>query len=182
MTGVGRAPLIAAVAESGALGFLAALTPGSPEALSAEIVRCRELTGKPVGVNLTTLPSRIPIPHDDYVAVISESGVPVVETAGRSPEPYLPVFKAHRMKVIHKAVAVRRAVKAERICVDAVSIDGFECAGHPGPYDVPGLVLIPRAADALKIPIIASGRPWATCRLGSRRGSGEHGDPLRCYP
>jgi nitronate monooxygenase len=122
-----------------------------------EIRRCRELTDKPFGVNLTILPSRTPVPYDDYAAAIAESGVPVVETAGRNPEPYVPLFKARGVKVVHKAVAVRHALKAEAIGVDAVSIDGFECAGHPGPFDTPGLVLIPAAADKLRIPLIASG-------------------------
>jgi NADH:quinone reductase (non-electrogenic) len=157
MTGVGRAEVIAAVANAGALGFLSALTPGSPEAMVAEIERCRELTDRPFGVNLTILPSRNPIPYADYAAAIADSGVAFVETAGRNPEPYLPTLRARGAKVVHKAVAVRHALKAEAIGVDAVSIDGFECAGHPGPYDIPGLVLIPAAADRLRVPLIASG-------------------------
>jgi nitronate monooxygenase len=157
MTGVGTAELISAVANAGALGFLTALTQPSPEALAKEIVRTREMTDKPFGVNLTILPTIQPIPYDEYRAVIVESGVGVVETAGSSPEPHLPDFHAAGIKVIHKATSVRHALSAQRKGVDAVSVDGFECAGHPGEDDVPGLVLIPAAAQALSIPIIASG-------------------------
>ena len=157
MTGVGRAPLIAAVANAGALGFLTALTQPTPEALAAEIARVREATDQPFGVNLTILPTIKPVPYDEYLDVIVDAGVPVVETAGRSPEPYLPKLKAAGIKVVHKAVAVRHALTGERLGVDAISIDGFECAGHPGEEDVPGLVLIPAATQRLRIPVIASG-------------------------
>ena len=157
MTAVGTADLISAVANAGALGFLTALTQPTPEALVKEIARCRELTDKPFGVNLTILPTINPVPYDDYRDAIIDSNITVVETAGGNPAPHLPAFKAAGEKVIHKAVSVRHAAKAERLGVDAVSIDGFECAGHPGDDDVPGLVLIPVAANALSIPIIASG-------------------------
>jgi nitronate monooxygenase len=157
MTGVGTAPLIAAVAEAGALAFLTALTQPTPEDLVKEIQRTRDLTDKPFGVNLTILPTINPVPYDEYRQAIIESGVKVVETAGSSPEPHLPDFKAAGVKVIHKAVAVRHALKAQSLGVDAVSIDGFECAGHPGEDDIPGLVLIPAATRALTIPVIASG-------------------------
>lgn len=157
MTGVGTAPLIAAVAEAGALGFLTALTQPSPEDLVKEIRRTQDLTDKPFGVNLTILPTIRPVPYDEYRQAIIESGVKVVETAGSSPEPHLPDFKAAGVKVIHKAVAVRHAVKAQSLGVDAISIDGFECAGHPGEEDIPGLILIPAATRALTIPVIASG-------------------------
>ena len=157
MTAVGTADLISAVANAGALGFLTALTQPTPEALVKEIARCRELTDKPFGVNLTILPTINPVPYDDYRDAIIDSNITVVETAGGNPAPHLPAFKAAGVKVIHKAVSVRHAAKAERLGVDAVSIDGFECAGHPGDDDVPGLVLIPVAANALSIPIIASG-------------------------
>jgi NAD(P)H-dependent flavin oxidoreductase YrpB (nitropropane dioxygenase family) len=157
MTGLGTAELIAAVANAGALGFLTALTQPTPEALAAEIARTRELTDKPFGVNLTILPTIKPVPYDEYRAVIAESGIKVVETAGSSPEPHLPDFKAAGIKVIHKATSVRHALSAERKGVDAISIDGFECAGHPGEDDVPGLILIPAAVRALSIPVIASG-------------------------
>ncbi|MDV7216862.1 NAD(P)H-dependent flavin oxidoreductase [Streptomyces prunicolor] len=157
MLAVGTAELISAVANAGALGFLSALTQPTPEALAREIARCRELTDRPFGVNLTILPTIEPVPYDDYRAVIIDSGVKVVETAGSNPAPHLPAFRRAGVKVVHKAVAVRHALKAEALGVDAVSIDGFECAGHPGQDDVPGLVLIPAAARRLRIPIIASG-------------------------
>ncbi|MGW9131903.1 NAD(P)H-dependent flavin oxidoreductase [Streptomyces sp. NPDC055681] len=157
MNAVGTADLIAAVAEAGALGFLTALTQPTPEALVKEIQRCRNMTDKLFGVNLTILPTVNPVPYDEYRQAIIESGVKIVETAGANPAPHLPSFKAAGVKVIHKAVAVRHAVKAQTLGVDAVSIDGFECAGHPGEDDVPGLVLIPAAARALTIPVIASG-------------------------
>ena len=157
MTAVGTADLISAVANAGALGFLTALTQPTPEALVKEIARCRDLTDKPFGVNLTILPTIQPIPYDEYRDAIIDSGITVVETAGRNPAPHLPALKAAGVKVVHKAVAVRHAVKAQALGVDAVSIDGFECAGHPGEDDVPGLVLIPAAVRELTIPVIASG-------------------------
>lgn len=157
MTAVGTAELIAPVAEAGALGFLTALTQPTPEALAAEIGRVRERTDKPFGVNLTLLPTINPVPYDEYVDAIISSGVRIVETAGNSPEPFMPIFKANGVKVVHKAVAVRHALKAEKLGVDAVSVDGFECAGHPGEDDIPGLILLPLCAERLSIPIIASG-------------------------
>lgn len=157
MTGLGTAQLISAVANAGALGFLTALTQPTPEALAAEIARTRGLTDKPFGVNLTILPTIHPVPYDEYRAAIIESGVQVVETAGSSPEPHLPDFKAAGVKVIHKATSVRHAVSAQNKGVDAISIDGYECAGHPGEDDVPGLILIPAAVRRLTIPVIASG-------------------------
>ncbi|MFE5942474.1 NAD(P)H-dependent flavin oxidoreductase [Streptomyces sp. NPDC056480] len=157
MTGVGTAELISAVAEAGALGFLTALTQPTPEALAREIARCREMTDKPFGINLTILPTLEPVPYAEYRAAIIESGIKVVETAGSNPAEHVAAFKAAGVKVIHKAVAVRHAVKAQKLGVDAVSIDGFECAGHPGEEDIPGLVLIPAAVRQLDIPVIASG-------------------------
>ncbi|MFG3165008.1 NAD(P)H-dependent flavin oxidoreductase [Streptomyces sp. NPDC048232] len=157
MQWVGRARLVAAVAEAGALGFLTALTQPTPEALVEEIARCREMTDKPFGVNLTILPSISPPPYDEYRRAIIESGVKVVETAGFNPAEHLPEFRAHGVKVLHKCTSVRHAVKAEEIGVDGVSIDGFECAGHPGEDDVPGLVLIPATTQRVSIPVIASG-------------------------
>src|ERR1700686_678127 len=157
MQWVGRAELVAAVANAGALGFITALTQPTPEDLAKEIRRCRDLTDKPFGVNLTILPAINPPPYDEYRRAIVESGVKIVETAGYNPEPHMGDFKAAGIKVIHKATSVRHALKAEAVGVDAISIDGFECAGHPGEDDVPGLILIPAAADKLKIPIIASG-------------------------
>lgn len=157
MTGLGTAELISAVADAGALGFLTALTQPSPEDLAKEILRTRELTDKPFGVNLTILPTINPVPYDEYRQAIIEGGVTIVETAGSNPAPHLPSLHAAGIKVIHKATSVRHAVSAQNKGVDAISIDGFECAGHPGEDDVPGLVLIPAAARQLTIPIIASG-------------------------
>ena len=157
MTGLGTAELISAVANAGALGFLTALTQPTPEDLGKEIARTRELTDKPFGVNLTILPTINPVPYDEYRAAIIEAGITVVETAGSSPEPHLPDFHGAGVKVIHKATSVRHALSAERKGVDAISIDGFECAGHPGEDDVPGLILIPAAVRQLSIPVIASG-------------------------
>ncbi len=157
MMHVGRAELAAAVSNAGGLGILTALTQPTPEDLTKEIARCREMTDKPFGVNITLLPTIKPVPYDEYAKAVIESGVKVVETAGRSPEPFMPAFKAAGIKVIHKCTSVRHALKAEKIGCDMVSIDGFECAGHPGEDDIPGLVLIPCAANMLKIPMIASG-------------------------
>ncbi|MDV8000026.1 nitronate monooxygenase family protein [Rhodococcus sp. IEGM 1408] len=157
MMWVGRAELAAAVSETGALGIITGLTQPTPEDLVKEIARCRELTDQPFGVNLTILPSITPPPYSEYREAIVESGVKIVETAGSNPKDHLPIFHAAGVKVIHKCTSVRHAVKAEQLGVDAVSIDGFECAGHPGEDDVPGLVLIPAAASKLTIPILASG-------------------------
>jgi NADH:quinone reductase (non-electrogenic) len=157
MQWVGRAELVAAVANAGALGFLTALTQPSPEALAAEIRRCRAMTDRPFGVNLTILPTLKPPPYAEYRNAIIDSGIKIVETAGSNPQEHIAEFKRHGIKVIHKCTSVRHALKAEKIGADAVSIDGFECAGHPGEDDVPGLILIPAAADQVKIPLIASG-------------------------
>lgn len=157
MQWVGRAELVSAVANAGALGFLTALTQPTPDALAEEIRRCQEMTDKPFGVNLTILPSIKPPPYAEYRAAIIESGIKIVETAGYKPQVHVDHFKQHGIKVIHKCTAVRHALSAERMGVDAVSIDGFECAGHPGEDDIPGLILIPAAADRLKIPMLASG-------------------------
>lgn len=157
MQWVGRAELVAAVANSGALGFLTALTQPTPEALAKEIARTRELTDKPFGVNLTILPTINPPPYDEYRRVIVESGIKIVETAGSNPEPHLPMFHENGIKVLHKCTSVRHAVKAQSLGVDGISIDGFECAGHPGEDDIAGLVLIPAAANKITIPMIASG-------------------------
>ncbi len=157
MQWVGRAGLVSAVSNAGGLGFLTALTQPTPDDLREEIERCRELTDKPFGVNLTILPSLSPPPYEEYAAAIIDSGVKIVETAGSNPKTWIPMFKDAGIKVIHKCVAVRHALTAERLGVDAISIDGFECAGHPGEEDIPGLILIPAAADKLSVPIIASG-------------------------
>ena len=157
MQWVGRAPLVAAVANAGGLGFITALTQPTPEDLRAEIRRCRELTDQPFGVNLTILPAITPPPYAEYRQVIIDEGVPFVETAGANPIDHLEHFHASGIKVIHKCTSVRHGLKAEKLGVDALSIDGFECAGHPGEDDIPGLVLLPAAADAISIPFIASG-------------------------
>lgn len=157
MQWVGTAELVSAVANAGALGFLTALTQPTPEALTREIARTREMTEKPFGVNLTLLPSITPPPYAEYRQAIIESGIKAVETAGYRPDEHVSAFKAAGIKVIHKCTAVRHALSAERMGVDAISIDGFECAGHPGEDDIPGLILIPAAADKVKIPMLASG-------------------------
>ena len=157
MQWVGRAGLVSAVANAGALGFITALTQPTPEDLSKEIARCRDWTDKPFGVNLTILPAIKPPPYAEYRAAIIESGIKIVETAGYKPQEHVDEFKKHAIKVIHKCTSVRHGLSAERMGVDALSIDGFECAGHPGEDDVPGLILIPAAADKIKIPMIASG-------------------------
>jgi nitronate monooxygenase len=157
MMRVGTADLAAAASNAGALGVMTGLTQPTAEGLEAEIARCAAMTDKPFGVNLTVGVVASEINYDDYVDVIIKSGVKIVETAGRSPEPFMERFKEADIKVIHKCVAVRHALKAERIGVDVVSIDGFECAGHPGEQDVGGLILFPAAAQALRIPVVASG-------------------------
>jgi NADH:quinone reductase (non-electrogenic) len=157
MQNVGKAELVAAVANAGALGFITGLTQPTPEALAKEIKRTRDMTDKPFGVNLTILPTINPVPYDEYRQAIIENGVKIVETAGNNPAPHLPHFKAAGVKIIHKCTSVRHGVKAQSIGVDCISIDGFECAGHPGEDDVPGLILIPAAADKITIPMLASG-------------------------
>ncbi len=157
MTHVGRAPFVAAVCEAGVLGFVTALTQPGPEALQDEIVRVRDATDQPFGVNVTFLPTLKPVPYEDYIDAALEAGVTIIETAGNNPERYLPRIRAAGARVIHKCTSVRHAVKAEAIGCDAIAIDGFECAGHPGEDDIPGLVLIPITVARVAIPVIASG-------------------------
>lgn len=154
---VAYAELAAAVSNAGGLGIITALTQPTPEDLEKEIARCREMTDQPFGVNLTFLPSFKAPPYAEYIDVIIRSGITVVETAGRSPEAYMAQLKAAGIKVLHKCTSVRHALKAERIGCDAVSVDGFECGGHPGEDDVPNFILLPRAAEELTIPFVASG-------------------------
>ncbi|SFP91590.1 2-nitropropane dioxygenase precursor [Variovorax sp. PDC80] len=157
MQWVGRAELAAAVSNAGGLGIVTALTQPTPDDLRREVERTRALTDKPFGVNLTILPAVKPPPYAEYVQAIIDSGVKIVETAGNSPKDFIEALKRHDVKIVHKCTSVRHALSAERNGVDAVSVDGFECAGHPGEDDVPGLILLPIAARKLRIPIIASG-------------------------
>jgi nitronate monooxygenase len=157
MTGVGYGDLVAAVANAGALGLLTAHMYPTAEALEAEIKRIRGMTDKPFGVNLTILPSFTPIPYDEYRRAIIETGIKIVETAGSNPVEHMPDFKAHGVKVIHKCTSVRHSLSAVKLGVDVISIDGFECAGHPGEDDVTLMVLLPATVDQVNIPVIASG-------------------------
>ena len=157
MTGVGYGELVAAVANAGALGFITAHMFPSGQALLDEIDKTKSLTDKPFGVNLTLLPSINPIPYDEYREAIIVSGIKIVETAGRAPTDHLPRFKEHGVKVIHKCTSVRHSVSAVKHGVDVISIDGFECAGHPGEDDIGLIVLLPATVDAVDVPIIASG-------------------------
>ena len=154
---VGLAEMAAAVSNAGGLGIITGLTQGTPKKLAAEIARCRGMTDKPFGVNMTFLPAVTPPDYPGLFKVIIESGVKVVETAGNNPAEWLPMLKKADIKVIHKCTAVRHALKAERIGCDAVSVDGFECGGHPGEDDIPNFILLPRAAEELSIPFVASG-------------------------
>ena len=157
MQWVGYAELVSAVSNAGALGILTALTQPTPEDRTKEIARTREMTDKPFGVNLTVLPTINPPPYEEYAQAIVGSGVKIVETAGRSPEPFMELFKEYDVKVIHKCTSVRHALKAQSVGVSAITIDGFECAGHPGEDDIPSLVLLPQAAEALDVPVAGCG-------------------------
>ena len=154
---VGYAELAAAVSNAGGLGIITGLTQKTPELLAQEIARCRTMTDKPFGVNLTFLPSVNPPDYPGYVKAIIEGGVKIVETAGNNPQKWMPALKEAGIKVIHKCTSVRHALKAESIGCDAISVDGFECGGHPGEDDIPNFILLPRAAEELKIPFVASG-------------------------
>jgi nitronate monooxygenase len=154
---VGRAELASAVSNAGGLGIITGLTQKTPDQLRAEIARCRTMTDKPFGVNLTFLPAVTPPDYPGFIRAIIDEGVTIVETAGNNPQQWLPALKAAGIKVIHKCTSVRHSLKAERIGCDAVSVDGFECGGHPGEDDIPNMILLPRAADALTIPFVASG-------------------------
>jgi nitronate monooxygenase len=154
---VGFAEMAAAVSNAGGLGIITGLTQRTPELLAKEIARCRQLTDKPFGVNLTFLPALTQPDYPGYIKAIIEGGVKAVETAGNNPQKWMPVLKENGIKVIHKCTSVRHSLKAEQIGCDAVSVDGFECGGHPGEDDIPNFILLPRAADELKIPFVASG-------------------------
>lgn len=157
MQWVGYAELASAVSNAGGLGILTGLTQPTPEDLTREIERCREMTDRPFGVNLTILPTIKPVPYDEYAQAIAESGVKIVETAGRNPERFMAGFKAAGIKVIHKCTSLRHSQKAQAIGCDVVSVDGFECAGHPGEDDIPNFVLLPIVAASLSVPLLASG-------------------------
>lgn len=157
MQWVGTPELASAVSNAGGLGIVTALINPTPEEALAEIKRAKELTDKPIAANLTILPTLKPVPYEEYAQAIAESGVKIVETAGRSPEALMPIFNKAGIKVIHKCTSVKHALKAEQLGCAAVSVDGFECAGHPGEDDIPALILLPRAKDLISIPIIASG-------------------------
>ena len=154
---VGFAEMAAAVSNAGGLGIITGLTQGTPANLAREIARCREMTDKPFGVNLTFLPAVTPPDYPGFVDAIIKGGIKIVETAGNNPQKWLPGLKEAGVKVIHKCTSVRHSLKAEAIGCDAVSVDGFECGGHPGEDDVPNFILLPRAAEELKIPFVASG-------------------------
>jgi NAD(P)H-dependent flavin oxidoreductase YrpB (nitropropane dioxygenase family) len=154
---VGLAEMAAAVSNAGGLGIITALTQGTPEKLAVEIARCKTMTDKPIGVNITFLPSMTPPDYPGLIQAVIDGGVKIVETAGNNPAPYMPALKEAGIKVIHKCTAVRHALKAEKVGCDAVSVDGFECGGHPGEDDIPNFILLPRAADELTIPFVSSG-------------------------
>ena len=154
---VGFAEMAAAVSQAGGLGIITGLTQGSPENLAKEIARCRQMTTKPFGVNLTFLPALTPPDYPGYIKAIIDGGVKIVETAGNNPQKWMPTLKEAGIRVIHKCTSVRHSLKAESIGCDAVSVDGFECGGHPGEDDVPNFILLPRAAEELEIPFVASG-------------------------
>jgi nitronate monooxygenase len=175
MMWVGTAEMASAVSNAGGLGILTALTQPTPEALGKEIDRCRTMTDQPFGVNVTILPSVNPPPYAEFVDVVIDKGVKVLETAGQSPKAFMDKLKQHGVKVIHKCTSVRHALSAERIGVDAISIDGFECAGHPGEDDVGGLVLIPAATRVLKIPVVASGGIADGCGMAAAMALGAEG-------
>jgi nitronate monooxygenase len=172
---VGLAEMAAAVSNAGGLGIITALTQPTPEALAKEIAKCNGMTDKPFGVNLTFLPGFANPPYPEYIDAIVAGGVRVVETAGRSPEAYMPKMKEAGIKVIHKCTSVRHSLKAERIGCDAVSVDGFECGGHPGEDDIPNMILLPRAAEELKIPFVASGGMGTASQLVAALALGADG-------
>ncbi|MDP2124761.1 MAG: nitronate monooxygenase family protein [Parvibaculum sp.] len=172
---VGLAEMAAAVSNAGGLGIITALTQPTPKDLANEIAKCRKMTDKPIGVNLTFLPGFANPPYPEYIQAIIDGGVRIVETAGRSPEAYMPAMKDAGIKVIHKCTSVRHSLKAERIGCDAVSVDGFECGGHPGEDDIPNMILLPRAAEELKIPFVASGGMGTASQLVASLALGADG-------
>ena len=172
---VGLAEMAAAVSNAGGLGIITGLTQPTPKDLANEIAKCKKMTDKPIGVNLTFLPGFANPPYPEYIQAIIDGGVRIVETAGRSPEAYMPAMKDAGIKVIHKCTSVRHSLKAERIGCDAVSVDGFECGGHPGEDDIPNMILLPRAAEELKIPFVASGGMGTASQLVAALALGADG-------
>jgi NADH:quinone reductase (non-electrogenic) len=172
---VGYAELAAAVSNAGGLGIITGLTQRTAADLANEIAKCKKLTDKPFGVNITFLPVIEAPDYPGYVKAIIDGGVKIVETAGRSPEQWMPAFKEAGIKVIHKCTSVRHALKAEKIGCDAVSVDGFECGGHPGEDDIPNMILLPRAAQELKIPFVASGGIGTASQLVAALALGAEG-------
>ena len=172
---VGFAEMAAAVSNAGGLGIITGLTQRTPEDLANEIAKCKSMTDKPFGVNLTFLPGFAAPDYPGYIKAIVDGGVKIVETAGRSPEAYMPALKEAGIKVIHKCTSVRHSLKAERIGCDAVSVDGFECGGHPGEDDIPNMILLPRAAEELKIPFVASGGMGTASQLVAALALGADG-------
>ncbi len=172
---VGLAEMAAAVSNAGGLGIITGLTQPTPEDLANEIARCRKMTDKPIGVNLTFLPGFAAPDYPGYIQSIVEGGVKIVETAGRSPEKYMPALKEADIKVIHKCTSVRHSLKAEKIGCDAVSVDGFECGGHPGEDDIPNMILLPRVAEEMKIPFVASGGIGCSQQLVAALAMGAEG-------
>ena len=175
MQWVGTAEMASAVSNAGGLGIITALTQPSPDELRREIERCRRMTDKPFGVNLTNLPSINAPPYAEYRKAIIDMEVRIAETAGNKPQEHVEEFKANGITVIHKCTSVRHALSAERMGVDAISIDGFECAGHPGEDDVPNFILLPRAAEVLKVPFLASGGMADGCSLVAALAKGAEG-------
>jgi NAD(P)H-dependent flavin oxidoreductase YrpB (nitropropane dioxygenase family) len=182
---VGFAEMAAAVSNAGGLGIITGLTQRSGENLAKEIARCRDMTDKPFGVNLTFLPSVTPPDYPGFIEAILDGGVRIVETAGNNPQQYLPTLKNAGITVIHKCTSVRHALTAQEIGCDAVSVDGFECAGHPGEDDIPNMILLPLVGNVLKIPYIASGG-MGDARAGGGAGDGrrgdQYGDAVHCHP
>jgi len=172
---VGLAEMAAAVSNAGGLGIITGLTQPTPDDLAKEIARCKKMTDKPIGVNLTFLPGFAAPDYPGYIQAIIDGGVKIVETAGRSPEQYMPALKDAGIKVIHKCTSVRHSLKAERIGCDAVSVDGFECGGHPGEDDIPNMILLPRAAEELKVPFVASGGMGTASQLVAALALGADG-------
>lgn len=172
---VGYAGLAAAVSNAGGLGIITALTQKSPEDLRKEIQKCKKLTNKPFGVNLTLLPALAPLNYDGYAKVIIDEEIKIVETAGRSPEKFIKLFKSNGIKIIHKCVAIKHALAAQRLGVDVISMDGYECGGHPGEEEVGNFVLLALASKKLSIPFIASGGVADSTQLAASLALGADG-------